>query len=155
MRFDPPEREVRAASVGEGGPGGSTACAQHRGNVASANCGRCGVFMCAVCRIDSDALALCPGCFDRLSAEGELPSTRVSYRDYGRVAGTLAAVGFLLAFVGIVAGLAAVYYGIKGLRQKRQMGETEGIASIWVAMVLGALAAALWLVIVVMMFRGG
>jgi hypothetical protein len=154
MRFDPPEREVRAPSLAEGGPGGSTACAQHRGNVALANCGRCGVFMCAVCRIDSDGLQLCPGCFDRLSSGGELPSTRLGYRDYGRVAGTLAAVSFLLYCVGIVAGLGAVYYGIKGLRQKREMGETEGIVGIWLAMVLGALAAALWLVFLALMIRG-
>ena len=93
MRFDPPERDSRAVSVAEGGPGGATACAQHRGNVAVANCERCGVFMCAVCRIDSDGLALCPGCFDRLSAEGQLPSARASYRDYGRMSGTLAVLG--------------------------------------------------------------
>ena len=155
MRFDPPERDSRAVSVAEGGPGGSTACAQHRGNAAVANCERCGVFMCALCRIDSDGLALCPGCFDRLSAEGQLPSARVSYRDYGRMSGTLAVLGIVLSFVAIVAGPAAVYYGIKGLRQKREMGETEGRVGVWLAIVLGALEGAGWLVIVALIVKGG
>lgn len=110
--------------------------------------------MCGVCRIDSDGLVLCPGCFDRLSAEGALPSARVSYRDHGRMAGSLAALGLLLGFVGIVAGPAAVYYGIKGLRQKREMGETEGRAGVWAAIVLGGLEAALWVGIVGLMIRG-
>jgi hypothetical protein len=141
--------------VAEGGPGGSTACAQHRGNVAVANCERCGVFMCAVCRIDSDGLALCPGCFDRLSAEGQLRSAVVSYRDYGRMAGTLAVLGIVLAFVGIIAGAAAVYYGVKGLRQKREMGDPEGRVGVWLAIVLGAVEAVGWLVIVGLIVKGG
>jgi hypothetical protein len=155
LRFDPPERESRAASVAEAGPGGSTACAQHRGNVAVANCERCGVFMCALCRIDSDSLALCPGCFDRLSAEGQLESARVSYRDYGRMASTMALVGIVVIFVGILAGPAAVYYGMKSLRQKREMGETDGRAGVWLAIVLGALEAVGWLVVVALMVKGG
>jgi hypothetical protein len=141
--------------VAEGGPGGSNACAQHRGNVAVANCERCGVFMCAVCRIDSDGLALCPACFDRLSTEGQLRSAVVSYRDYGRMASTLAVLGIVLAFVGIIAGSAAVYYGFRGLRQKREMGDPEGRVGIWLAIVLGAVEAVGWLVIVAMMVKGG
>jgi hypothetical protein len=155
LRFDPPERESRAVSLAEAGPGGSAACAQHRANVAVANCERCGVFMCALCRIDSDSLALCPGCFDRLSAEGALPSARVSYRDYGRMASTMAGVGIVVIFVGIIAGPAAVYYGMKGLRQKREMGETDGRAGVWLAIVLGALEAVGWLVVVALMVKGG
>lgn len=144
MRFDPPQRDFRVVGVAETGPGGATSCASHRNNAATANCGRCGVFMCGLCRIDSDGLVLCPGCFDRLSSEGALPSARIRYRDYGRVAGSLAVLGLVLWFVGFVAGPAAVFYGIKGLRQKRERGEDEGRAGIWAAIVLGGVEAAGW-----------
>ncbi len=111
--------------------------------------------MCAVCRIDSDGLALCPGCFDRMSAEGALPSARVSYRDYGRMAGSLAVLGMVLAFAAIVAGPAAVYYGIKGLRQKREMGETEGRVGVWLAIVLGGLEGLVWMGVVALLVARG
>lgn len=110
--------------------------------------------MCGVCRIDSDGLVLCPGCFDRLSAEGALPSARVSYRDYGRLAESLALLALMPIFAGLVAGPAAVYYGNKGLRQKRELGETEGRTGVWVAIILGGLATVSWLLIVGSMFRG-
>jgi hypothetical protein len=111
--------------------------------------------MCGLCRIESDGLVLCPGCFDRLSAEGTLPSARISYRDYGRMAGSLAVLGLVLWFVGIVAGPAAVYYGIKGLRQKREMGEDEGRVGIWAAIVLGGLETAGWTALFVVILSRG
>jgi hypothetical protein len=154
VRFDPPEHTARVLGLAEAGPAGATACASHHNNAAEANCGRCGVFMCGLCRIDADGLVLCPACFDRLSAEGALPSVVVRYRDYGRLASSLSVLGLLLAFAGIVAGPAAVYYGLKGLKQKRQMGESGGRFGIWLAMVLGALEGVGWLALLVLTLRG-
>lgn len=154
MRFDPPGRESPVMRLSEAGPAGATACASHANNAAVANCGRCGVFMCGLCRIDSDGLVLCPACFDRLSGEGALPSAVVRYRDYGRMASSLSVLGLLLAFVGIVAGPAAVYYGVHGLRQKRQMGDASGRLGIWLAMGLGALEGVGWVALLVVMLRG-
>jgi hypothetical protein len=153
VRFDPPQRDPQVAAVGVGGPGGATSCATHRSNAAVANCGRCGVFMCGLCRIDTDGLVLCPACFDRLSAEGALPSAVVKYRDYSRLASTLAIASWLPIFIGPVAGPAAILYGVKGLRQKREMGDTDGVVGVWVAMVLGGLAAVGWIVLLVAMVR--
>jgi len=154
MRFDPPQREALVVGLAESGPGGATACASHRNNAAVTNCGRCGVFMCGLCRIESDGLVLCPGCFDRLSAEGALPSTRVGYRDFGRMAASLAVLGLLLWFAGMVVGPAVVFYGIKGLRQKREMVDDEGRVGIWFAMVLGVLETAGGIAFVVLLARG-
>jgi hypothetical protein len=155
VRFDPPQRQVRAQGLAEAGPGGATSCANHRNNAAVVNCGRCGVFMCDLCRIDSDGQTLCPTCFDRLSAEGSLKSTRFTYRDYGRMAGSLAVLGLVITFVAIVAGPAAVYYGVKGLRQRREMGEGGAQVGIWAAIVLGGLETAGGALLLFFIFRGG
>jgi hypothetical protein len=137
-RFDPPEPRVSVRAVEEAGPGGAASCAAHRGNVAAGHCGRCGVFMCELCRIDADDLVLCPGCFDRLSAEGALPSARTTFRDYGRMGATLLLVALVFTLVGAPFALGAVYAGVKGLQQRKQMGEGSA-ARAWVVIALGVL----------------
>jgi hypothetical protein len=129
---------VRA--VEEAGPGAAASCAAHRGNVAVANCSRCGVFMCDLCRIDADAMVLCPACFDRLSAEGALPSARTSFRDFGRMGTSLLLAGILFSFIGAPFMLGAVYAGAKELRQRKTLGEGSAVRA-WVVIVLGALGA--------------
>lgn len=141
MRFQPPDRAAAVQRLGEAGPGAETACAAHPANVAVVNCQRCGVFMCALCRIDADEMALCPACFDRLSAEGALASTRTSFRDYGRQASNTAIVGLPLIVFGLAIGPAAIYYGLRSLKQLRQMGETTGRARAVIAILAGLLEA--------------
>jgi uncharacterized paraquat-inducible protein A len=136
-RFQPPERRVQVARLGESGPGAETACAAHAANAAVANCQRCGVFMCELCRIDADEMSLCPACFDRLSSEGALASTRTTFRDYGRQAITLVAAGVPLMAFGLAIGPAAVYYGVRSWRQLAQMGESGGRLRALSAIVLG------------------
>ncbi len=140
-RFDPPEARVSVRAVEEAGPGGVASCAAHRGNVAASNCGRCGVFMCELCRIDVDERVLCPGCFDRLSAEGALPSARTTFRDYGRMGSQFLLLALLFTFVGAPFALGAVYAGVKGLGQRKRLGEGSAVRA-WVSIVLGFLAAA-------------
>ena len=139
-RFDPPSLAAAPRSLGEAAPGAATACADHRGNVAVANCGRCGVFMCELCRIDADGQVLCPSCFDRLSAEGALASTRTTFRDYGRLGFTYLLLGLLFSFVAAPVGLAVVYAGVQLLRQRARIGEGSAVRA-WVLIVLGALEA--------------
>ena len=140
-RFSPPPPRVEVRAVEEAGPGAAAAsCAAHRGNVAVANCSRCGVFMCDLCRIDTDAMVLCPACFDRLSAEGALPSARTSFRDFGRMGVSLLLAGVLLSFVGAPFMLGAVYAGAKELGQRKTLGEGSAVRA-WVVIVLGALGA--------------
>ncbi len=137
-RFDPPEARVSVRSVEEAGPGGAASCAAHRGNVAAANCDRCGVFMCELCRIDADQRVLCPGCFERLSAEGALPSARMTFRDYGRMGATLLLLALVFSLVGAPFALGAVYAGAKGLQQRKQLGEGSAVRG-WVVILLGVL----------------
>jgi hypothetical protein len=136
-RFAAPVRKAAVRGVAETAGDGGTACASHPGNASTSNCQRCGVFMCSLCEIDADEMKLCPACFDRLSAEGALASTRTSFRDYGRQAGMLALAGVPLMGFGVVLGPIAAYYGVRSLRQLKQMGETKGRVRAGVAIFAG------------------
>ncbi len=140
-RFYPPEPQVTVRAVEEAGPGAAASCAAHRENVASSNCGRCGVFMCDLCRIDVDDRVLCPACFDRLSAEGALASARTTFRDYGRMGVQLLFVALVFTFIGAPFALGAVYAGVRGLGQRKRLGEGSAVLA-WVSIVLGFVGAA-------------
>lgn len=137
MRFTPPERRSRVARVAEAGPAGAASCSAHPANSSVTSCERCGVFMCALCRIDVDGQTLCPGCFERMSAEGALASARLAFKDYTRMAHSFAVVGLLMWPFAFAAGLAVLYYGIRSIRQKNAMGEPEGMTSAVLAVAAG------------------
>lgn len=105
--------------------------------------------MCQLCRIDSDGLTMCPGCFERLADEGMLPSARKSYRDYGRMASHAALLGFLLLSLGIIIGPFAIWFGIKGLRTRAQPGVHISKARCVISIVLGVIEIVVWLVAVI------
>lgn len=130
--FTPPEAEVRVSRLGESGPDGATPCADHPGNAAVSECARCGVFMCGLCRIDSDGQALCPACYERLSKEGALASARTSYRDFRGLGVKLAAVGLLFLFIGPLCGAAALFCAWKAWQQKKEWGDEDGYTGMWV-----------------------
>lgn len=153
MRFDPPPPDLSVKRTAEAGPEGAHACANHAGNVAATHCSRCGVFMCSLCRIDADAMVLCPGCFDRLVAEGGLPSAIATYRDYGRQATVLAILGLVVAFVGPIAGPASIYCARKRLQQMKAMGQEGGRAGLFAVYVIGVLETILGIAVLVFMFR--
>ena len=149
-RFDPPEQRVLVRAVEEAGPATVASCAAHRANAASSNCGRCGVFMCELCRIDVDERVLCPACFERLSAEGALPSARTTFRDYGRMGAQFLLLAVVFTFLGAPFALGAVYAGARGLGQRKRLGEGSAVLA-WLSIVLGLLVAAgsvaLWLLV--------
>jgi hypothetical protein len=149
-RFDPPPPRVEVRAVEEAGPGAAASCPAHRGNVAAANCSRCGVFMCDLCRIDADGMVLCPACFDRLSAEGALPSARTTFRDFGRMGATLLLVGLVFSVFAAPFTLGAVYAGARELRQRKTLGEGSAVRA-WVVIALGVLgtlgSAAFWVAV--------
>ena len=124
--FTPVQRKAKVARIIESGPESATACAKHERNTAVANCERCGNFMCGLCRIDADGVVLCPGCFERLSSEGALPSSLKSYRDYASSAAVLSLAGMFPGFwfFGFIFGPLVVYWAIRGFKQLQEMEET-------------------------------
>jgi hypothetical protein len=153
MRFAAPRPVEAARSLAEPGTANETACAAHPGNAAASNCERCGVFMCALCEIEADEMKLCPACFDRLSAEGALPSARTSYRDYGRQASMLALLGLPMMMFGAVIGPAAAFYGVRSLRQLRAMGESGGRTRAVLAILAGLFEATVSVFLLASAFR--
>jgi hypothetical protein len=139
-RFHPPERVSAAAQAAQVG---SAPCARHARNAAVASCEHCGAFMCALCRIDAEGMAVCAACFERLNAAGQLASVRLSFRNYNGVAMQLAILALVLPFFAVLLGPIAVLLGFKGLRQGRELGETYGATRAKVAIALGLLETVL------------
>jgi uncharacterized RDD family membrane protein YckC len=139
IKFEPPPLDVKLPDAVDGSLDAQQPCATHAHNVAVAGCERCGTFMCSLCRTVIDGRTLCPSCFERLSADGTLESTRTRFRDYAGLAGMTATFGCLVTFLGLLFGPLTFYYAVKGLKQKKAMGETDGRAGLWVAMVFAAI----------------
>jgi hypothetical protein len=142
--FTPPAPgRPRVESLAEAGPGGAVPCGRHAGNAAVASCGRCGVFMCALCRIEAESISmtlqeLCPACFDRLSAEGLLWASPSRILDYRGLSLSLGFLGLLFS-VGVITGPITLYLVHRGVQQKRRMQERDGTWTFLVAGLLGAL----------------
>jgi hypothetical protein len=149
-----PLRVTAVAQMAEARLDAAQPCATHPGNAAVTTCQRCGSFICALCRIDVDNRTLCPVCFERLSSEGSLESTRTTFRDYPGLAGLTATVGCLFGLFAIVFGPLAIYYGVKALKQKKAMGEEDGFAGIWLAILIGSLQVAGGLVLIGLLVSG-
>ena len=139
IRFQPRVVHVKVTELAAAGPEAGQPCAIHQRNAAVAACERCGSFVCSLCRIDFDEHVYCPSCFERLSESGSIESAKTRFRDYEGLASLTATLGCLFTWIGILLGPLALYYGIKGLKQKKEMGETDGRFGIFVAMTLGVI----------------
>ena len=96
--------------------------------------------MCALCRIDADQKTYCPGCFDRLSAEGTLASAVTRVRNYAGWAGICLIVCLGTYFLpSPIAGPLGVIFCIKGLKEKRDRKESDGIVRLYLMMILSIL----------------
>lgn len=139
---------IAVRSVLDTGPEGAVPCSRHAGNAAESSCDRCGVLMCALCRTDADGHSLCPGCFDRLRAEGGLPSFVRRFPNFAGRARVLGCLGCVVYFAGIVTGPFVLYYAYKGWRQKLAAGEHDGLVSLLVAAALGLVQIGVFFVLV-------
>lgn len=139
VRFDPPPPDTSVPRLAEAGPEGAQACPVHPGNAVVGTCGRCGVFTCALCRVEAEGRVLCPACFERLADAGELPSLVTTYRDYGRAQYIVALLGLLFFFLGPVTGPASIYFGTKALAQARASGDAGTRLGVYALFALGAL----------------
>ena len=136
-------------AVGSAGPDGGAPCAWHAGNLAEVSCSRCGSFICGLCRIDIEKRTLCTNCFDRQSKEGALASTILTTRDWAARARSMAFLGLVFIWIiGPVLGAAAIYYSIRGRKEKKAASETDGLTSLGWMLAVGIIdvvgGLALW-----------
>lgn len=150
--FRPPVLRERVGSVAEAGPEGAVPCARHPGNAAVGNCSRCGVFMCNLCRIEIEGQELCPGCFDRLTAQGVLSGAQTRIRDYRGMAVSFGVLGLLFSCFGLITGPVTLFLVAQAVRQKRLWNEKGGTASLVLAGLLGALQIAISVFFIVALF---
>jgi hypothetical protein len=136
VRFDPVEPRLVVAEVAAAGPEAGAPCARHARNQAMASCQRCGQFMCGLCRIDADGRSCCPPCFERLSSEGALASTVTKFRNFAGIASLCMVAGLLFMIAGAPLGGLGAYFCIKGIGDKRSRGETDGVAGLYVRLVV-------------------
>jgi ribosomal protein L37AE/L43A len=137
----PPRKQVVTTEVVTVGPEGANACANHARNAATASCQRCGLFICGLCDMNVGSGSYCPSCFERVRSEGTLHTAARRYRDFATMARSFAIAGILLSlmFLGLPFGAAAMYYGVKARRQRRQEGRST--AGMTVAIIVGLLEA--------------
>jgi hypothetical protein len=152
MPFSPPEVPVRVRSLAEAGPGEAAPCGLHAGNAAIGSCDRCGIFICDLCGTDIDGRRLCPGCFDRLTAEGTLTTSRKPLRDYRGLARFVGIVGLFLSCFGLLTGPLTIWLALRARQQKKLLDETGGGGTIVVAILLGILQIVLGLLVPIRMF---
>lgn len=150
--FQAPVVRERVTSLAEAGPGGAAPCALHSGNAAIGNCTRCGVFFCALCRIRVDDQELCPGCFDRLTAEESLSTARARIRDFRGMALSLGIFGLLASCFGLITGPLTFYLVTQAVRQRRRLQEIGGTASLVVASLLGLLQIGVSILVLAALF---
>lgn len=127
--------------------GVAAACANHARNASVTSCQRCGLFICALCDINTGDGSYCPSCFDRISNEGGL---QARYRDYATMSVSAAVVGLLCTFIPI--GPFTVYWAYKGIQQRRREG--RGAAGPIVAMIFGILETMLFFGTIILMAVG-
>jgi uncharacterized paraquat-inducible protein A len=128
-------RELRHEAVQEvtqTPDGVATACANHAGNAAVTTCQRCGLFICALCDMNTGEGSYCPSCFERIRT-GNV-QTGIRYRDYASMAVSAAV---LALFCWIPLGPFVIYWAWKGIRQRREEG--SGIAGMVVTLIVGIL----------------
>ncbi|HKC24629.1 MAG TPA: hypothetical protein VKF32_07785, partial [Thermoanaerobaculia bacterium] len=64
--------EAPAPAEAIAAPGEEAACAFHPGKRAVASCGRCGLFVCALCELPLGEERICPTCLESGRASGKL-----------------------------------------------------------------------------------
>jgi hypothetical protein len=148
--FHPRDRRHEAVQVVTETPdGAAAACANHARNAAVTSCSRCGLFICALCDMNVGEGSFCPSCFDRSRDQAAVTGSNTRYRDYATMSISAAVVSLLCSTFFLPVGAFAVYWGIKGIRQRRAEGTT--IAGPLIAMIVGGLQTIGLLVLLTML----
>ncbi len=72
------EEGAAVALLAESAHGGAV-CSRHPEHVSGRNCRDCGVPICAVCRVEAEALRLCPTCWAKLKVARRQRRTRILF----------------------------------------------------------------------------
>lgn len=135
---DPPAK-LASVFTGEG----ASPCAAHSGNAAEVTCERCGRLMCGLCRVDSDGKVLCTKCFERLAAEGALPSAVNRITSHYTQARMVTGASWLLYPLAMILGPYGFYLSVRAWMDRRKNGDDEGKFAIPLLAVLSTLSSAL------------
>ena len=133
-----PQAELARVFTGDG----ASPCAAHAGNAAEVTCERCGLLMCGLCRVDSDDKVLCTKCFERLAAEGALPSAVNRITSHFAQARMVTGLSWLLYPLAMFLGPYAFYLSVRAWMDRRRNGDDEGKYAIPLVAVLSALSSA-------------
>ena len=127
----------------------TTPCANHETNLAIDACNRCGAFICALCRMETDELVACPSCLELLDQEGKLASLRKDLINYGYLALSFAVGSIFIFPLAPLLAVPAWVYVRRNMRQNRDLNERIGVTQQTWALFLAAIGflcgAAFWL----------
>jgi uncharacterized paraquat-inducible protein A len=153
VRFKPVEMQVLVPELAGVGPAASAPCARHARNRAEIACSRCGQFMCSLCRIDSDGQAFCPGCYERLADEGGVSAGLTKLWNWSGMATLTVLLSVPLWFTFIL-WIAGIVFCILGLREKAARNEKDGVAGLYILLLLNVLTGFFVVGVIVAMFGG-
>jgi len=109
--FQPRDHRYAAVQVVTETPDGvAAACANHARNAAVTSCGRCGLFICALCEMNTGDATYCPSCFDRMRGVETQGAIGAHYRDYAMMAIWADVIGLLCFFMFGMTFIAAAIY---------------------------------------------
>jgi uncharacterized paraquat-inducible protein A len=122
--FDPPTRTLHVADVATAGPQASNVCANHSRNVATTNCARCGLFICALCEMNVGTGSYCPACFERMRSEGKVGGQRRrAYPAMARIS-AIAGIFFTFILIGPLFGILSMVYNHRARKDRIAYAET-------------------------------
>jgi hypothetical protein len=138
--FSPAERKTEATRIIDEAPEGANLCANHARNAAVTSCQRCGLFICSLCEMNVGSGSYCPACFSKLHTAGALGDAARRYRDFTLLARSAAILGLLMWFLSMPLGAVAMYWALKGRKQRRELGKSTVSAIVF--LIMGALEIA-------------
>jgi len=141
--FQPVEQKAEAVRIVEEAPEGANVCANHARNAAVTSCQRCGLFICSLCEMNVGSGSFCPSCFSRLQKEGGLQEAAKTYLDYTLIARSAIIIGILFWPLSILTGALAIYYSMRGMKQRREKGRTILGPVVFLILGLGEVGGAL------------
>jgi hypothetical protein len=117
-------------------PGEEAACAFHPKKRAVAACGRCGLFVCALCELPVGEERICPTCLEKGHAQGKLAALETHRFLYDRLALMLVTYPLLLFYVTALTAPIALFVAIRFWKAPTSLvrpGKTRMVVAIVVA----------------------